>query len=61
MKRDCRGAALEGNIFLASRPAREDQDDFTTVQNVDRSLDRTWRRVRAINWNGTAMRQDPTR
>jgi len=28
MKCDSRGAALEGNIFLASRAAREDQDDF---------------------------------
>ena len=28
MKCDSRGAALEGNIFLASGAAREDQDDF---------------------------------
>ena len=30
-KCDSRGAALEGNIFLASRAAREDQDDFTAL------------------------------
>jgi len=42
MKRDCRGAALEGNVFLASRAAREDQDNFTMLQHVDCSLDRTW-------------------
>ena len=28
VKCDSRGAALEGDIFLASRAAREDQDDF---------------------------------
>jgi hypothetical protein len=61
MKRDCRGATLEGNMLLASRAAREDQDDFTVLQNVDWSLDRTWRRVRAVNRNGTAVLQDPSR
>ena len=35
MKRDGRGATLEANIFIASRAAREDQDDFTALQNVD--------------------------
>jgi hypothetical protein len=49
MKRDGRGAALERNIFLASRAAREDQDNFTVLQHVDRGLDRTWRRVGAVN------------
>ena len=39
---DSRGAALEGNIFLASRTTREDQDNFTMLQHVDCSLDRTW-------------------
>ena len=61
MKCDSRGAALEGAIFLASRAAREDQDDFTLLQNVDCILDRTWRRVRAVNRNGTAVLQDPSR
>ena len=28
VKCDSRGAALEGDIFLASRATREDQDDF---------------------------------
>ena len=42
MKCDSRGAALEGDIFLASRTTREDQDNFTMLQHVDRSLDRTW-------------------
>ena len=49
MKRDGRGAALKGDIFLASRAAREDQDNFTVLQHVDRGLDRTWRRVGAVN------------
>ena len=61
MKCDSRGAALESDIFLASRAAREDQDDFTALQHVDRGLDRTWRRVRAVNWKGTTVPQDPTR
>ncbi len=61
MKRDGRGAALEGSIFLAARAAREDQDDFTVLQHVDRNLDRTWRWVGAVNWKGTAVRQNPTR
>ena len=61
MKCDSRGAALEGDIFLASRAAREDQNDFTALQHVDRGLDRTWRRVGAVNRKGTAVRQDPTR
>ena len=39
MKRDRRGAALEGNIFLASRAARKDQDNFTVLQHVNRGLD----------------------
>ena len=39
MKCDSRGAALEGDIFLASRAARENQDDFTMLQNVDCGLD----------------------
>ena len=59
MKRDGRSAALEGDIFLASRAAREDQDDFAVLQHVDCGLDRTWRRVRAVNWKGTAVPQDP--
>jgi hypothetical protein len=53
VKRDRRGATPEGNIFVASRAAREYQDDSTVLQNVDRSLDRTWRRVRTVNRNGT--------
>ena len=61
MKRDGRGAALKGDIFLASRAAREDQDDFAVLQHVDRGLNRTWRRVGTVNWKGTAVRQDPTR
>jgi len=60
VKRDHRGATPEGNIFLTSRTAREDQDDFTVSQTVDGSLDRTWRRVRAVNRNGTAVLQDPS-
>ena len=31
MKRDCRGATLEGNIFFASRTARKDQDYFAML------------------------------
>ena len=50
---------LEGNIFVASRAAREDQNDSTVLHNVDRSLDRTWRGVRAVNRNGTDVLQDP--
>ena len=61
MKRDGRGTALEGDIFLASRAAREDQDDFTVLQHVDRILDRTRRRVGTVNRKGAAARQDPTR
>jgi hypothetical protein len=53
VKRDRRGTTLEGNIFVASRTAREYQDDSTVLQNVDRSLDRTWRRIRTVNRNGT--------
>ena len=53
VKRDRRGTTPEGNIFVASRTAREYQDDFTVLQNVDRSFDRTWRRVRTVNRNGT--------
>jgi hypothetical protein len=60
VERDCRCAALEGNIFLASRTAREDQDEFTLLQNADGGLDRTWRRVRAINRNAAAVLQDPS-
>ena len=59
VKCDSRGAALEGDIFLASRAAREDQDDFAVLQHVDCGLDRTWRRVGAVNRKGTAVRQDP--
>jgi hypothetical protein len=32
VKCDSRSAALEGDIFLASRAAREDQDDFAVLQ-----------------------------
>jgi hypothetical protein len=39
VKRDRRGTTLEGNIFIASRTAREYQDDFAVLQDVDRSLD----------------------
>ena len=39
VKRDRRGATLEGNIFIASRAAREDQNESTVLQNVDCSLD----------------------
>jgi hypothetical protein len=53
VKRDRRGTTPEGNIFVASRTAREYQDDSTVLQNVDHSLDRTWRRVRTVNRNGT--------
>ena len=60
VKRNRRGATLEGNILLASRAAREDQDDFTVLQNVYCSLDRTWRRVRAVYRNRTAVLQDPS-
>ena len=60
VKRDRRGATLKHNIFLASRAAREDQDDFTSLQNVDGSLDRAWRRVSAVNRNRTAVLQDPS-
>jgi hypothetical protein len=35
VKCDSRSAALEGDIFLASRAAREDQDDFAVLQHVD--------------------------
>jgi hypothetical protein len=35
VKRDRRGATLERNIFLVSRAARENQHDFTSLQNVD--------------------------
>ena len=41
-KCDSRGAALEDDIFLASRTTREDQDNFTMLQHIDCSLDRTW-------------------
>ena len=34
MKCDSRGAALECDIFLASRAAREDQDDFTALMST---------------------------
>jgi hypothetical protein len=61
MKRDCRGATLEGNIFLASRTAWEDQDYFATLQNVDCCLNRTWRRARTVNWKRTTVLQDPSR
>ena len=60
VKRDRRGTTLEGNIFVASRAAREDQDDSTVLQNVDCSLDRTWRRARAVDRNGTDVFQDPS-
>jgi hypothetical protein len=60
VERDRRGAALKGDIFVASRAAREDQDESAVPQNVDGSLDRTWRRVSAVNRNGTAVLQDPS-
>ena len=34
VKRDRRSTALEGNILVASRTTREDQDDSTVLQNV---------------------------
>jgi hypothetical protein len=54
MERDRRGAALKGNIFVASGATRKDQDEPTVLQNVDGSLDRTWRRATAVNRKGTA-------
>ena len=60
VKRDRRSTTFEDNIFLASRTTREDQDDFTVLQNVDGSLDRTWRWVRSVNRNGTTVLQDPS-
>ena len=56
VKCDSRGAALEDDIFLASRAARENQDDFAVLQHVYFGLDRTWRRVGAVNRKGTAVR-----
>ena len=38
VKCDSRGAALEGDIFLASRAAREDQDDFAEGRSARFSL-----------------------
>ena len=61
VKCNSRGAAFESDIFLASRAAREDQDNFAALQHVDCGLDRTWRRFGAVNRKGTAVRQDPTR
>jgi hypothetical protein len=60
VERNRRGAALIGNIFVAPSAARKDQDEATVLQNVDGSLDRTWRRATAINRKGTAMLQDPS-
>ena len=60
VKRHRRGTALKVDIFVASRAAREDQDESAVPQNVDGSLDRTWRRVSAVNRNGTAVLQDPS-
>ena len=41
VKRDRRGTTFEGNIFVASRAGRENQDGSAMLKNVDRSLDRT--------------------
>jgi hypothetical protein len=41
VKRDRRGTTFEGNIFVASRAGRKNQDDSTMLKNIDRSLDRT--------------------
>ena len=61
VKGNSRRATLEGDVFLASRAAREDQDDFAVLQNINRSFDRIWRRVRAVNRKGAALRQNPAR
>jgi hypothetical protein len=54
VKRDRRGTTFEGNIFVASRAAGEDQDDSTVLQNVDRSLDRGRARLlRAVSGAAT--------
>jgi hypothetical protein len=53
------GPAVESYILPFSLAAREDQNDFAVLQNIDCGIDRTRRRVRTINRNGTAVLQDP--
>ncbi len=61
MQRHRRRAAFETGILRPSRPAREDQDDLAVPQNVDCCLDGAWRRVQAIDRDGAALMQDPSR